>query len=147
MDEIMSQATTGPQKCAALAFYHARFIGIHPFLDGNGRVGRAILAAQAARTLGDPLPLMRAIAEDKKGYIAASEASRKSNDLCGLTTLIGKSYGITIPQERIESPFAIASRRMLNLGDIKPLAQERAMARTGAGMPLASRSQSFEMSM
>src|SRR5262245_57726280 len=35
-----------PATLAAVAFFHVRFERVHPFLDGNGRCGRAILAAQ-----------------------------------------------------------------------------------------------------
>jgi hypothetical protein len=38
------------QKVAALAQFHHRFLQIHPFIDGNGRVAR-ILLDQAAREL------------------------------------------------------------------------------------------------
>lgn len=37
---------------AALAFFHVRFERVHPFLDGNGRVGRTILAAQFEKVFG-----------------------------------------------------------------------------------------------
>lgn len=36
----------------AVAFYHLRFEAIHPLVDGNGRVGRFILAKQCAESLG-----------------------------------------------------------------------------------------------
>lgn len=35
------------QKLAAIAAFHAKFLVVHPFLDGNGRVARAILMQQS----------------------------------------------------------------------------------------------------
>lgn len=43
---------TTEDKAKAIAFYHLRFEAIHPFSDGNGRVGRMILARQAQELLG-----------------------------------------------------------------------------------------------
>lgn len=39
----------------AAAFYHLRFENIHPLGEGNGRVGRVILAAQIEQSLGIPV--------------------------------------------------------------------------------------------
>jgi fido (protein-threonine AMPylation protein) len=42
-------------RSEVLAFYHASFLAIHPFADGNGRVARTILDFQATRLLGHPV--------------------------------------------------------------------------------------------
>lgn len=45
-------APGGPDAALrAAAFYHLRFENIHPLLEGNGRVGRTIMAAQLHQTL------------------------------------------------------------------------------------------------
>ena len=41
-----------PSKLRAIADFHARFLQIHPFLDGNGRVARAILMQQCLDLFG-----------------------------------------------------------------------------------------------
>jgi hypothetical protein len=41
-----------PEKLAAIARFHAELLRIHPFIDGNGRVGRAILVQQCIDLLG-----------------------------------------------------------------------------------------------
>ena len=48
---------------AALGFMHVRFECMHPFLDGNGRSGRVILAVQVEKAFGTLLRLT-----DQPGY-------------------------------------------------------------------------------
>jgi hypothetical protein len=50
----------------AAAFYHLRFENIHPLYEGNGRVGRAILAAQLHQACGIPV-------EETLGQINANQ--------------------------------------------------------------------------
>lgn len=59
-------------KLVALAFYHVRFERIHPFLDGNGRSGRAILAVQIEKLFGF-LPRF----SDQAGYREALRATAR----------------------------------------------------------------------
>ena len=62
---------------------HLYFESIHPFEDGNGRVGRAIAEKALAQTLGHSLitglaPIMLA---HRKDYYQALERASKSNDV------------------------------------------------------------------
>lgn len=41
-----------PSKLDSIAEFHAKFLSIHPFLDGNGRSGRAILMQQCLDLFG-----------------------------------------------------------------------------------------------
>jgi cell filamentation protein len=54
---------------AALAQLHHRFVSIHPFLDGNGRVGRALIDQAARELLGRPIG--PALTADPEHYFAA----------------------------------------------------------------------------
>ncbi len=65
------------------AVAHLYFESIHPFEDGNGRIGRAIAEKALSQTLGRPilLSLSRTIEADKKSYYAALEKASMSNDI------------------------------------------------------------------
>jgi Fic family protein len=70
-----------PPVRAALA--HLWFESIHPFEDGNGRIGRAIAEKALSQGLGAPVPfsLSRAIESDKKAYYHALEHAQRSNEV------------------------------------------------------------------
>lgn len=70
----------GPVR-AAIA--HLYFESIHPFEDGNGRIGRAIAEKALSQGFGYPaiLSLSHAIESDKKAYYAELNAASKSNEI------------------------------------------------------------------
>lgn len=65
------------------AVAHLYFETIHPFEDGNGRVGRAIAEKALSQTLGRPvlLSLSRTIEADKKSYYGALEKAQRDNQI------------------------------------------------------------------
>jgi Fic family protein len=65
------------------AVAHLYFETLHPFEDGNGRIGRAIAEKALSQTLGRPvlLSLSRTIEADKQAYYNALEQAQKSNDI------------------------------------------------------------------
>jgi Fic family protein len=76
-----SQAIPFAPVRAAIA--HLYFESIHPFEDGNGRIGRAIAEKALSQGFGYPvlLNLSEAIQANKKAYYAALHAASFSNEL------------------------------------------------------------------
>lgn len=62
---------------------HLYFESIHPFEDGNGRIGRAIAEKALAQSLGQPTltALAAAILARRKSYYEALEAANKENEI------------------------------------------------------------------
>lgn len=62
---------------------HLYFESIHPFEDGNGRIGRALCEKALAQNLGEPslIALAYTIERHRKAYYDSLEASNKSNTI------------------------------------------------------------------
>ena len=90
---------TAPGATAAIkkapvrsAIAHIYFESIHPFEDGNGRIGRAIAEKALSQTIGRPvlLSLSQTIEADKKPYYTALENGQLSNELtCWVKYFVG----------------------------------------------------------
>lgn len=65
------------------AIAHLYFESIHPFEDGNGRIGRAIAEKALSQGFGYPvmLSLSQVIEADKKTYYAALNKASRSNEI------------------------------------------------------------------
>jgi Fic family protein len=65
------------------AIAHLYFESIHPFEDGNGRIGRAIAEKALSQTIGRPvlLSLSGTIDNDRNAYYQALEKASKSNEI------------------------------------------------------------------
>ena len=70
-----------PLTCAGAA--HLYFVCIHPFEDGNGRIGRALAEKALARALGQPslIALARSIFRRRRAYYDALKAANDSLDI------------------------------------------------------------------
>ncbi|SKB71320.1 Fic family protein [Dyadobacter psychrophilus] len=81
------------------AIAHLYFETIHPFEDGNGRIGRAIAEKTLSQTLGRPImmSLSRTIEADKKGYYAALKKAQQTNNI---TDWINYFVNITLQAQR-----------------------------------------------
>jgi Fic family protein len=62
---------------------HLYFVSIHPFEDGNGRIGRAIAEKALAQGLGQPtlIALAHTIERRKKAYYHALEQANQDNEV------------------------------------------------------------------
>lgn len=81
---------------------HLWFVTIHPFDDGNGRVGRAIGDMLLARADGSPdrfYSLSAQIMRDRKGYYSVLEETQKrSMDVTLWLSWFVKSVGLAVEQ-------------------------------------------------
>lgn len=111
---------------------HLYFESIHPFEDGNGRIGRAIAEKSLGQSLGQAslVTLAATILARRARYYAALEAANKSNEITGWLAWFA---GITIEAQRrtialIE--FLIDKTKLLDrLGDQLNARQKKALLR------------------
>jgi Fic family protein len=82
-------ADTAPgskQPLAALTragIAHLYFVSVHPFEDGNGRIGRALVEKVLSQTIGQPslIALSHIIQRKRAAYYDALEAANKGNEI------------------------------------------------------------------
>lgn len=62
---------------------HLYFVSIHPFEDGNGRIGRALAEKSLAQTIGQPslIALAYTIERRRKAYYAALERNSRGTEI------------------------------------------------------------------
>jgi Fic family protein len=65
------------------AIAHLYFESIHPFEDGNGRIGRVIAEKALSQTVGRPLliSLSQTIEKNKKAYYSALQKAQSGNEI------------------------------------------------------------------
>lgn len=84
VDDLLAYAnTSGDLPVVLAAIIHAQFETIHPFEDGNGRTGRALVHGvfkRAGLIDGGVIPLSSALRADETGYIAALTSYRYDGD-------------------------------------------------------------------
>lgn len=83
MEEINSY--TGNKIIKAAAYLHAGFENIHPFADGNGRVGRTVMNYYLIINNHPPVVVFE---EDRKEYYKALEAFDRNEELEPLITFL-----------------------------------------------------------
>lgn len=95
---------------------HLYFESIHPFEDGNGRVGRAIAEKVLAQSLGRPslTALASTILVNRTAYYDALEAANKKNEV---TNWLAWFAGIGIEAQQrtlVQVEFLIAKTKLLD---------------------------------
>lgn len=114
------------------AIAHLWFESIHPFEDGNGRIGRAI--AELALTQSNDAPsltvLSEAIKVDRRGYYEALRAASLTNQIDAWLAWFGGAVLEAQRRTRRRVSFVIAKSRMFaRLGSALNPRQERALLR------------------
>jgi len=129
---------TGPSSDEALpaltraGIAHLYFECIHPFEDGNGRIGRAIAEKALAQGLGQPTltALAATILTRRKSYYEALEAANKGNEI---TKWLAWFAGVAIEAQRRTTDlveFLIDKTKLLDrLRDQINQRQEKALLR------------------
>ena len=86
------------------AIAHLYFETIHPFEDGNGRIGRVIAEKALAQGLKNPIlmTLSTAIEADKNAYYAALKQAQRTNDLTDWIHYFGETI-IKAQQDFLET--------------------------------------------
>jgi len=135
VDWFNHTAPTGTEHLPALTragIAHLYFESIHPFEDGNGRIGRAIAEKALAQGFGQPTltALAATILLRRKAYYAALEAANKKNEV---TAWLSWFAGVAIEAQRRTTAhveFIIEKTRMLDRlrGKLNPR-QEKALLR------------------
>ena len=129
---------TAPDEKKALpaltraAHSHLYFECIHPFEDGNGRIGRAISEKALAQSLGQPtlIALAYTIERRRKDYYAALERSNKDLEITGWMTYFANTIleAQTVTIKRVD--FYIAKAKFYQrFGDILNERQAKVVAR------------------
>jgi fido (protein-threonine AMPylation protein) len=101
----LAQPRTFSAQCRAIAFFHAKFERIHPFKDGNGRVGRALLDSQRNAFFG--LSDRRKPIESSAYRAALTKAQRKSNLRPFINLLLGAEHRPLLPNTHEQLPFLL----------------------------------------
>jgi Fic family protein len=76
---------------ARMAVAHAHFEAVHPFADGNGRVGRLLLPLMLRAAGHTPLYLAPHIAASKQDYYAALRAAQQRLELAPLVAHLSRA--------------------------------------------------------
>ena len=89
-------APNGPHGLPPLAragLAHLYFVSVHPFEDGNGRIGRALAEKALAQSLGQPslIALAYTIERRRKDYYAALERNNKDNEVSDWLDYFGRT--------------------------------------------------------
>lgn len=86
IDWFIKTAPDGSDPLPALTragIAHLYFVSIHPFEDGNGRIGRALAEKSLAECLGEPtlIALSKTIDAKRKLYYQALELNNKNSEI------------------------------------------------------------------
>ncbi|MBN3819644.1 Fic family protein [Paraburkholderia sp. Se-20369] len=78
---------------ARAAELHTRFVGVHPFVDGNGRTARLLLGFELMKAGYPPVAIR---AEDRRAYYDALDRACASGDFGGITRVVAQAVQRTL---------------------------------------------------
>src|SRR3989344_2449619 len=103
LDELVRWYTQNKNKfrpLALAAIVHNQFEDIHPFTDGNGRVGRLLLNYILIKKGYPPINILL---KNRSEYYAALQAYQKSNNIRQMIQFLIKQYKKTLRQVTTDS--------------------------------------------
>jgi len=90
-----------------MAVAHAHFEGVHPFRDGNGRVGRLLLPVMMAAEGHEPVYLSSFIDENKQRYYDSLKAAQQRMDYSPLVVFMANAIKESVYElKRLRSDLA-----------------------------------------
>jgi Fic family protein len=115
-------ARSGPLGAAPLPILtraglcHLFFVSIHPFEDGNGRMGRALAEKCLAEGLGHPvlLSLSATIHRERKRYYDMLERSNKHNEVTDWLVYFAETILASLAESQDRVEFLIEKTRLLD---------------------------------
>ncbi len=95
---------------------HLWFVSIHPFEDGNGRIGRAVAEKALSECFGQPvlLALSQTIENNKKAYYSNLEQSNKENEITDWLLYFSKTILDAQDETQTQIDFLIAKARFFD---------------------------------
>lgn len=95
---------------------HLFFVSIHPFEDGNGRMGRALAEKCLAEGLGHPvlLSLSATIHRERKRYYDMLERSNKHNEVTDWLVYFAETILASLAESQSRVEFLIEKTRLLD---------------------------------
>lgn len=87
----MGDAGMGITLPERMAIGHSHFEAVHPFPDGNGRVGRIIMSLQMVASNKQPLYLSGFIEAEKQDYMKCLQAAQKKLDYAPFIEFISEA--------------------------------------------------------
>lgn len=105
MDDLMAFASRDDLPAIPqAAIMHAQFENIHPFTDGNGRTGRALISAlmrQRGHTKHTTIPIAAALAAQREDYFSTLWKYRDDGDAGPVISLISAAITVTSKESRV----------------------------------------------
>jgi Fic family protein len=83
-----------------MAIGHAHFEAVHPFTDGNGRVGRMLMALQMACFGKVPIYVSGYIDEEKENYSQALQSAQKRLDYAPIVEFTALALAASFEEAR-----------------------------------------------
>ena len=110
VENLSAEIKPGPNGRSAVEFaatIHAKFVSVHPFVDGNGRCGRLLMNCIL---LTHGLPVVLVNYEDRARYLDTLEEANRTGDISSFVNFIIECFRMSVKdlggfeEEELASP-------------------------------------------